>query len=28
LQKAVYQARSSGLEIYGMRDYTPGNLKK
>ena len=28
LQKAVYQIRSSGLEIYGMRDYTPGNLQK
>jgi hypothetical protein len=28
LQKAVYQVRSSGIEIYGMRDYSPGNLKK
>lgn len=28
LQKAVYQVRSSGIEIYGMRDYTPGNMKK
>jgi len=28
LQRAVYQVRSSGLEIYGMRDYTPGNMKK
>jgi hypothetical protein len=28
LQKAVYQVRSSGIEIYGMRDYSPGNMKK
>jgi hypothetical protein len=27
LQKAVYQVRSAGLEIYGMKDYIPGNLK-
>jgi hypothetical protein len=28
LQKAIYQVRSSGIEIYGMRDYSPGNMKK
>ncbi len=27
LQRAVYQTRQAGLEIYGMRDFQPGNLK-
>jgi hypothetical protein len=28
IERAVFGIRQSGLEIYGMKDYTPGNIKQ